>query len=345
MSIAVKPIARVLMIPILLLLVGCLACLYLFVTWNSPPEYMPEEAQFEIFKGDTLNEIAERLEELQVIRSRFALIAYSTLRRSSSSIQAGVYSIPGGSPMTEVHNLIHTGSQLQETVTIPEGSTSRMIAHLMEDAGITDASEFLKAAETGTLLLEYGIEADSLEGFLYPDTYLFPRNYPATRVVAGLVENFFYNFGKIKQGFPPMTGDKIYGKVILASIVEREYRVSSEASRIASVFYNRLEEGIRLESCATIAYIITELQQKPHPRRLFFQDLEIESEYNTYINFGLPPTPISNPGWVALEAAFIPADTDHLFFVLESPESGTHKFSRTYSEHLTAKNLYIKGGG
>ena len=139
-----------------------------------------------------------------------------------------------------------------------------------------------------------------------------------------------------------MTSGEIDDVVRLASVVEREYRVPEEAPLIASVFYNRLEQGIKLQSCATVAYIITEIHGKPHPDRLFFSHLEIPSEFNTYLYEGLPPLPISNPGATALEAAFHPADTDYLFFVVKDPDAGTHNFSRSYNEHLNAKDLYLK---
>ena len=130
--------------------------------------------------------------------------------------------------------------------------------------------------------------------------------------------------------------------MILASIVEREYRVEEEAPLIASVFTNRLRLGIGLESCATLAYIITEIQHKPHPEYITLEDKGIDSPYNTYKWAGLPPGPIANPGRVALDAAFHPARTDYLYFVLRDPEEGKHYFSRDLDAHNKAKNLYLK---
>jgi UPF0755 protein len=128
----------------------------------------------------------------------------------------------------------------------------------------------------------------------------------------------------------------------MASIVEREYRADDEAPLIASVFYNRLKRNIGLESCATLEYIITEIQQKAHPEYITLEDEKIDSPYNTYKWAGLPPGPISNPGRIALEAAFHPARTGYLYFVLRDQQAGRHFFSRDLSEHNQAKYLYLK---
>jgi UPF0755 protein len=126
----------------------------------------------------------------------------------------------------------------------------------------------------------------------------------------------------------------------LASIVEREYMDEREAPLIASVFLNRLDRGMRLESCATVVYVMTEIEGLEHPSRLFFSDLNRPSEFNTYVNSGLPPAPISGVGEVALSAAFNPADSDYLFFVLQGPDATEHTFSVTYDDHLSASQVY-----
>jgi len=128
----------------------------------------------------------------------------------------------------------------------------------------------------------------------------------------------------------------------MASIVEREYRADDEAPLIASVFYNRLKRNVGLESCATLEYIITEIQNKAHPEYITLDDEKINSPYNTYKWAGLPPGPISNPGKIALEAAFHPAKTSYMYFVLKDAQAGRHFFSRDLSEHNQAKYLYLK---
>jgi UPF0755 protein len=138
----------------------------------------------------------------------------------------------------------------------------------------------------------------------------------------------------------------LLAKVTLASVVEREYRVSAEAPVIASVFYNRLARNMRLQSCATVSYVLTDIKGLPHQTRLYDKDLWVPSAYNTYRHRGLPPGPISAPGRVALRAAFYPAKTAYLYFVLENPTTGKHFFSKGFAAHLMAAyeldNLYLK---
>ena len=111
---------------------------------------------------------------------------------------------------------------------------------------------------------------------------------------------------------------------------------------MASVFYNRLAAHMRLQSCATVAYVMTEELGMAYPEVLTYEDLELPSPYNTYANAGLPPGPIANPGATALHAVFYPAKSDYLFFVLKDPSAGRHEFTKSYSEHINAKNLYLK---
>jgi UPF0755 protein len=157
-----------------------------------------------------------------------------------------------------------------------------------------------------------------------------------------MVKTFFDTITRIEPSWKEMPPGKLRGTLILASIVEREYRMPDEAPLIASVFYNRLRLNMGLESCATLEYIITEIQQKAHPEYITTDDERLNSPYNTYKWAGLPPGPISNPGTTALEAAFHPAKTDFLFFVLRDPDEGRHHFSRDLSEHNQAKYLYLK---
>jgi UPF0755 protein len=158
-------------------------------------------------------------------------------------------------------------------------------------------------------------------------------------VMAG---TFFDTIGKIEPDWKSKNANVFRDTVIMASIVEREYRVDDEAPFIASVFNNRLVRNIGLESCATLEYIITEIQQKAHPEYITLDDEKIDSPYNTYKWAGLPPGPISNPGRTALEAAFHPARTDYLYYVLRDPQAGRHFFSRNLNEHNQAKFLYLK---
>jgi UPF0755 protein len=310
---------------------------------NSAPRLPSGGADrlFVIEKGEALASIAERLADERYIRSPASLLAVARVRRTESSFKAGWYRVAPGSSMLQVHDLLVSGSQSLVKLTIPEGWTIARIAALVEERGIAAAADFEAAGHSEPLAAELAVPAKTLEGFLYPDTYFVPAPFPAATLARMMVATFFERLDEIEPEWRSLAGGQLFEKVTLASIVEREYRRDEEAPRIASVFANRLRLGIGLESCATIAYIITEIQHLPHPEYITLEDKGIYSPYNTYKWAGLPPGPISNPGRVALDAAFHPARTDYLYFVLRDAEAGTHYFSKDLDTHNKAKKLYL----
>jgi len=313
---------------------------------NTPSPRIPAEGTvFKVLKGENLSDIAERLEMEGLIRSRMLLLLFSRLNGTETAFKNGYFRILPGDSMLDVHNLLVAGYQEQVKLTIPEGWTLKKIARYMEDMEIATVEEFLQAASSQTLLDQFGIPAENLEGYLFPDTYFFPRGYPAYGVVEEMVENFFRRLADIAPEALGWERERLHRRIIMASIVEREYRRAEEAPLIASVFYNRLTKNIGLESCATLGYIITDIQNKPHPEFLSAEDKRIDSPYNTYKWAGLPPGPISSPGAVALDAAFHPADTQFYYFVLKNPETGEHYFSGDLQEHNWAKYYYLKQVG
>ncbi|GAB4223192.1 MAG: endolytic transglycosylase MltG [Spirochaetales bacterium] len=309
---------------------------------NSPPSVQDGVEEFAIYKGESVFSIAERLEDAGLIRSREFLIWISRLQGTEKQYRAGHYRIPRGKSALFIHELLIKGTQTLYKVTIPEGWTLSRIARSLEEKGIVVGSEFLSASKSKDILEKYGIPASSVEGYLFPETYYFPKEYPAKRVIETMVETFFQRLPGIVEKDPLPTGKELLEKVILGSIIEREYRDAREAPLIASVFYNRLKIRMPLGSCATVEYVLTEELGKPHPDVLTYADLEIPSPYNTYQRSGLPPGPIGNPGEVALRAAFHPADTAYLYFVLKDPDAGRHYFSKTLQEHMKAKVVYLK---
>ena len=299
---------------------------------NAAPEEMPEETVFRVDKGDNAGHIAENLYEQGLIRSYSFFKIYVRLQGTAGLMKTGLYRITEGATTAEIHNILLQGAEELFKVAVPPGLTSKGISVILEDAGITDAEGFLEE-----------VKAQDAEGFLFPDTYSFPRDYPSDKVVAYMKDIFYQAVESVYPDISELSAENILEKIIMASIIEREYRVEEEAARIASVFYNRIEQNMYLQSCATVVYVITEIEGKEHPDKLLYRDLEIDSPYNTYRNTGLPPGPICNPGLTALNAAFNPEETEYLFFLLEDPEKGTHTFSRSYAEHNRSYELYIKG--
>lgn len=294
---------------------------------------------FSVPHGTSVSQITESLASESLIRS--ASVAYYITRFSHISLKAGTYKLSPAQSTLKILAKISEGKQEYTRVTIPEGLSLLKTAKHLEEAGILTSSDFLEAARNTSVLEEYNLPGKNAEGFLFPDTYFFPYKSDAKSVVRIMVKTFFEKTSLITN--VPKDPVELYNKVILASIIEREYQVSSEAPMIASVFVNRIKIGMGLQSCATIEYILTELQNKPHPTRLTNNDLAIQSDYNTYLWAGLPPGPISSPGIVALDAAFNPADTKFLYFRLTDSENGTHSFTYSLNEHVKAgKQLMLK---
>ena len=330
-------------IVIALFIFGAVGAGYLY-SLNRMVEILPEsETPFTIEKGDSLSQIAFDLKTQGYIRSDLLFKLIGRFKGTENAMKSGIYEIPTGSTTLQIHDYLVQGRQKLVKVTIPEGLTVSKIAGYVAAQGITEEDSFIQAVRNAEILSQYGISASSLEGFLYPDTYHFPKDFPPEKVVAHMIDTFFTNLEKIYPEYDKLSGKELLDRVIIASIVEREYRVTEEAPLIASVFYNRIALNIALGSCATVEYVITEEQGKPHPKFLNYRDLEIVSDYNTYLFPGLPPGPISNPGETALRAAFFPEESDFLYFLLQNAESGRHYFSRTYTEHNEAKVVYLKG--
>jgi len=296
---------------------------------------------FSVDRGENLISIARRLENDGLIKSALYLMILAKLDKTENDFKSGQYSLSSSMTTSEIKRRIVSGTGINIKVTIPEGITLKKIADIFEKSGIVKADDFLDVACNRDFLDKYNIPYSNAQGYIFPDSYLFQRGTSAHNVLSVIIDNFYLKLEKYVPDYRTMSKDEIYNKVILASIIEREYRVAKEAPIMASVFYNRIENGISLSSCATVEYIITEELGKEHPKFLTYNDLKIASPYNTYLHKGLPPGPICNPGEIALRAAFHPAQTDYLYFLLKNAETGEHYFSKKYSEHTHAKHLYL----
>ena len=294
----------------------------------------------EVYAGESAQSVGNRLERAGLIRNRH--FWYLICRLGNEHLKTGTYQLEIPANQFAIYRLLVSGRQLMYRVTIPEGATLRKTAAILEENGVCSAEEFLAASKDPSILSRYRIPNSTIEGYLFPDTYLFPKEYPADRVIKAMADTFSNRLELLDPSVVNLSRNEINEKVVIASIVEREYRISEEAPLMAGVFYNRLKIGMALQSCATVEYIITEIQGRPHPSVLYNRDLEIRSPYNTYLVPGLPPGPISAPGTVALRAAFSPVQTEFLYFRLDDPQSGRHYFSKTLDEHIRAGQYILK---
>lgn len=309
----------------------------------APADENPS-ALFKVGRGASASAVAVDLESSHRIRSARAFVILARLTGKDAAIKAGTYRLPSGAPMHRILALLAEGKKAEVEVTIPEGLTARMTANLLEKAGVCAADDFMTETRRSSLLSELGIPAASAEGYLFPDTYRMEYDMnPADvlRVMVGAFRKAVTDIAPLAT-IASRSPDDLHAAVILASIVEREYRVADEAPLMASVFANRLRIGMPLQSCATVVYVITEKQGKPHPSTVYYADLAIRDAYNTYLNQGLPPGPISNPGRTALSAVSSPPGTEYLYFRLADSASGRHRFSRTLEEHAQP-TLSVKG--
>jgi UPF0755 protein len=299
---------------------------------------------FEIERGEGAQVLANRLESAGLLRSALSFRVLAKALGVETSIKAGTYRIMPGMGSKELLDAFVSGRQALMRVTVPEGYTMRQIASLLEADGIAVGRDFLAACVDPSFLAELGFSEPSLEGYLFPDTYLFPLDHDPRDVAREMVRAFRQQIASIPEA-ASLSPSELHRRVVLASIIEREYRRSDEAPLMASVFFNRLRIGMALQSCATVVYVITEKLGKPHPEMLYDRDIKIPDPYNTYTHAGLPPGPISNPGRTALEAVFRPAVSSYLYFRLVDPQTGSHHFSTSLEEHVGARSLYVKRVG
>ncbi|WP_439956935.1 endolytic transglycosylase MltG [Leptospira ryugenii] len=284
--------------------------------------------------GQPSSAIVKDLQTAGMIKSTVYFNYLIKFTRAGNKIKQGVYEINDGMSSRKILDLIVSGKVKLVTFTVPEGYNNRQIADLLITKKLVKSrDEFLAAASLKALLDKYKIPSNTTEGYLFPETYSVPLNYPADRIVDMMIKRFLKKLETIPEAKGISPAD-LHAKVVLASIVEREAVRKEERPMMAGVFLTRIEKNINLESCATIQYLF----DKPK-KRLFETDLKIISPYNTYMNSGWPPGPISNPGLPALVAAFKPEKSDKLFFLLKP--DGSHHFSATFKEHLEAKKKYI----
>jgi UPF0755 protein len=284
--------------------------------------------------GYSTRRIAAQLKSAGVIRSRAAFILWHYYHRGRS-LQAGEYLFDKPANTVDIQKRLRRGDVYFHTVVIPEGFTQFDIARAIEAAGLGPADDFLKVAKSDTsLIADLDPAAQSLEGYLFPDTYEFSRMMSMQEMAAAMVRQFRQvgtQVGLIAQpnGVLPDPSRDLRTTVTMASIIEKETAVPEERPLVASVYYNRLNKHIALDADPSIIY--GELLAGTYQGALHHADMQFDSPYNTYHNAGLPPGPIANPGRGALEAALHPADSDFYYFVADA--QGHHRFARTMEEH------------
>ena len=295
--------------------------------WTTPYGSFPKEGMIvQIPKGSSRVRVAELLAAKGVIRSARSFRLLSLWHRRA--LLAGEYFFDRPVTPQQVHGALVDGRVFLHTVTVPEGYTMFDIADLLEREGLATRKDFLKAVGEPSLVRDIAPGARNVEGFLFPDTYKFPRGITPRRITEAMSRRFHEEWGKLPAQTKEVRPEPLE-IITLASLVERETAVAEERPRVASVFYNRLRKGMALDCDPTVIYALR-LEGRP-AAKLTFADLRVDSVYNTYQHRGLPPGPIANPGQASLRAALEPEKTDYFYFVADA--TGKHVFSRTLAEH------------
>ncbi|WP_213422889.1 endolytic transglycosylase MltG [Bhargavaea massiliensis] len=351
----VRRIVLIVFLSVLLLMVIGGTILYSYVTGALKPVDPDAEdtVTVEIPIGSNLDSIALKLEEAGVIKND-RIFKYYAKFNNESDFQAGTYEMSQAMTPDELLQSLKTGKVYREPVfqyTIPEGLNLAQISEVIEKNTEYTADEFMKLvtdeayineliSKFPNLLTEEVLDEQikfPLEGYLFPATYPVFEEQPT---LEALVEQMI---GATDETLSPyreaIAEDErtVHQVLTMASLVEEEARTPEDRKSIASVFENRLEEGMPLQTDPTVAYA-----HGKHLERTMYSDLEIDDAYNTYQNKGLPPGPISNAGSSSIDAALNPSDTDYLYFLADP--SGINHFAKTYEEHLQNRDKYLKSG-
>lgn len=300
---------------------------------TSPVNRNTDEKIVIVTRGQSLKQTADILHTRGLITEPFKFRLLARLKGADKRIQVGEYLIASDLPPGGILDMMVSGKVRLYRFTVPEGSNLNQIADIVDSAGLASRQAFLQAAYDAERVAKSGITAESFEGYLFPDTYFFPKDAGVGQIIAAMVARLRAEISDAWMKRASELGLSLHEVLTLASIIEKETGAPSERPLIASVFHNRLKKGMRLETDPTVIYGIKEFDGN-----LTRKHLEASTPYNTYRIKGLPPGPIASPGRASIVAALYPAESKYLFFV--SKKDGTHQFSTNLVDHNRAIRKY-----
>ena len=314
---------------LILLVVG-----YIYIQIGPYNKNSKKDILVEIPNGATLTKVSSILEENKLIKNKVLFKVVSKFKEDNNGVKAGKYLLSQKYSNSEILDILISGKTYNDgiKVTIPEGSTYKEVIKYLTNKKIGKVEvyeELINNPKEFYDKYKFLDEKDitTLEGFLYPDTYYFEKDMSEKDVISAMLKRFSEVYTPELKEKQKKMGLTLQQVINMASIIEKEAVKDVDRPKIAGVFYNRLEIGMPLQSDATIQYIFDERKHI-----VSYSDLKIDSPYNSYLNKGLPPTPISNPGIKSIEAALDPEDNDYLYFV--ATVDGGNNYSKTYDEHL-----------
>ena len=284
--------------------------------------------------GATLKQISTELKDRNLILSASSFRLLANIRKKQTQVQAGEYLLSQSMLPMDILTAITSGKTVLHPVTIPEGYRITEIAELLAEKNLANKDKFIKESRNIEWIDSLNIPSDSLEGYLFPETYHFSKQTSEHKIIHTMVDAFkkrVINKELLDQA--QRTGLSLHEVITLASLIEKETGLNEERKHISSVFHNRLRKNMRLQTDPTVIYAINEFNGNIRKK-----DLNINSPYNTYRYKGLPPGPIASPGLKSITAALNPIKTNHLYFV--SRKDGSHHFSSSLEEHNHAVRRY-----
>ncbi len=327
----------------LLLTTACTGALILIaaaavVVWVREDLHRPysgwqgESTVVTVERGLDAGSMLVRLGDAGVLRRPRVVKAWLSVRGGAERLQAGEYRFDRPLSPLAVLERLSRGDVLLHPVTLPEGLNLAEVAQRLADAGFGSTEELTAAFNDPRGIADLDPDAADLEGYLFPDTYHFPKAQTPTEIAQEMIARFRQVVGEDYGGRAEAVGLGLRDAVTLASMIEKETSVSDERPRISQVFHNRIKRGMKMECDPTVKYALHRAGKTVD--RLTYADLRFDSPWNTYVIGGLPVGPIANPGQASLEAALAPAEGNELFFV--AAPGGGHRFSKTMSGHLRA---------
>ncbi|GAB7056205.1 MULTISPECIES: endolytic transglycosylase MltG [unclassified Paenibacillus] len=331
------------LIIIIFLMAGAGAGLALYVVKALEPMPPSAEAQRISFPpGTGVAQLALELEQKGIVRNARIFTWYLKYKREGARFQAGEYDMTPGISPDEIIGQLNRGETVKEAglrLTVPEGFTLRQIAEKLEAEHGMDSTAFLQAAQSykaaeGTVGASIPEDASiryRLEGYLFPETYEWKKDADANEMIASMMQELDKRLAQLPKDWKEVMAQRnltFHQMLTIASLIEREVVVDEERPIVSGIIHNRLKQGMPLQIDATVQYLFDKQRE-----RLLFQDLLIESPYNTYLNKGLPPGPIASPSLASIQAAIYPAETNYLFYVTKKDGTRRHLFAETFEQH------------
>jgi len=326
-------------IVILILLVG-LAAFFVLISAYQPKSGSTQKIIFNIEKGDGIEKIADKLKEAGFIDNKLSFEWYSLIS-GKRKIIAGDHPLSKNMSIVEVLDELNSSRNLnkERSITIIEGWTITDIANYLDGYGIASSSDFIKATKLDNWKNKYeylkSAEGDTVEGFLFPDTYRIFEDASVDDIIAKMLDNFDRKFSDTMRSDASSQNKSIFEIITMASIIEREAKFPQDRKMVSDIFWKRIEIDMPLQSDATVNYVTKKSSLRPSGL-----DLETDSPYNTYKYRGLTPGPISNPGLASIQAALYPIKNDYYYFLTEV--TGRAVFAKTFDGHKANIEKYLE---